>query len=85
MTPPTCTAKTFDGLDKFKIKVIVPAGMAAVYKNATGWKNFNISDGTQAVEDVNASQNQTVKTIENGQVLIRKGEKTYTVTGLEVR
>ena len=85
MIPPTCTAKTFDGLDKTKIKVIVPAGTVSAYKNATGWKNLNISDGAQAVERVDASQKQSVKTIKNGMMLIRKGEKIYTVTGQEVR
>ena len=83
-TPPTCTTKTFDGLDKSKIKVIVPAGTAAKYKKATGWKDMKISDGTEAVENVSV-HGTTVKTIENGQVLIHAGEKTYTVTGQEVR
>lgn len=84
MTPPTCTSKTFDGLDKSKIKVIVPAGTAAKYKKATGWKDLKISDGTEAVENVSV-HGTTVKTIENGQILIHAGEKTYTVTGQEVR
>ena len=84
MTPPTCTSKTFDGLDKSKIKVIVPAGTAAKYKKATGWKDLKISDGTEAVENVSV-HGTTVKTLENGQVLIHAGEKTYTVTGQEVR
>ena len=83
-TPPTCTTKTFDGLDKTKIKVIVPAGTAAKYKKATGWKDLKISDGTEAVENVSV-HGTTVKTIENGQVLIHAGDKTYTVTGQEVR
>ena len=83
-TPPTCTTKTFDGLDKTKIKVIVPAGTAAKYKKATGWKDLKISDGTEAVENVSV-YGTTVKTIENGQVLIHAGEKTYTLTGQEVR
>ena len=83
-TPPTCTTKTFDGLDKTKIKVIVPAGTAAKYKKATGWKDLKISDGTEAVENVSV-HGATVKTLENGQVLIHAGEKTYTVTGQEVR
>ena len=82
--PPTCTTKTFDGLDKTKIKVIVPAGTAAKYKKATGWKDLKISDGTEAVENISV-HGATVKTIENGQVLIHAGEKTYTVTGQEVR
>lgn len=85
MTPPTCTTKTFDGLDKSKIKVIVPIGRASAYKNATGWKDMNISDGTQAVEQVEVSQDPSSKTIENGQILIRKDDKIYTLTGNEVR
>ena len=83
-TPPTCTTKTFDGLDKTKIKVIVPAGTAAKYKKATGWKDLKISDGTEAVENVSV-HGTTIKTIENGQVLIHAGEKTYTVTGQKVK
>ena len=85
MIPPTCTTKTFDGLDKTKVKVIVPAGTATAYKNATGWKNFNISDGTQAVSNVYAEEGQSAKIIENGQILILRGDKMYTLTGQEVR
>ena len=39
---------------------------------------------TEAVENVSV-YGTTVKTIENGQVLIHAGEKTYTLTGQEVR
>jgi len=79
-TPPTCTTKTFDGLDKTKIKVIVPAGTAAKYKKATGWKDLKISDGTEAVENVSV-HGTTVKTIENGQVLIQQGDNIFNLMG----
>lgn len=85
MTPPTATSKTFSGLNTANLKVIVPVGTVNKYKSATGWKNLNITDGTQAVDNVDASPKQAIKTIENGQVFIRTGEKKYTATGQEVR
>ncbi len=40
--------------------------------------------GAQGLEDVNATTN-TSKVFRNGQILILRGEKTYTMTGQEVR
>jgi len=85
MTPPTATSKTFSGLNTASLKVIVPVGTVNKYKSATGWKNLYITDGTQAVDNVDASQNQAVKTIKNGQIFISIGEKTYTATGQKVQ
>ena len=85
MTPPTATSKTFSGLNTASLKVIVPVGTVNKYKSATGWKNLYITDGTQAVDNVDASQNQAVKTIKNGHIFISIGEKTYTATGQKVQ
>lgn len=84
-TPPTVTSETFDGINTENLKVIVPVGTVNKYKSATGWKDLNITDGTQAVDNVDANQKQAVKTIKNGQVFIHTGEKTYTATGQKVQ
>ena len=86
--PPKATAKTFDGIDKSKVKVIVPAGTYEAYKNATGWKNMNITDGIQAIDEVTNDQMrkcENVKILRNGQLLINRNGRTYTVTGQEIQ
>lgn len=84
-TPPTATSETFSGLNTANLKVIVPVGTVSKYKSATGWKDLNITDGTQDVDNVSVQHGTPTKVIENGQVVIRTGENTYTVTGQEVR
>lgn len=84
-TPPTATSETFSGLNTANLKVIVPVGTVSKYKSATGWKELNITDGTQDVDNVSVQHGTPTKVIENGKVVIRTGENTYTVTGQEVK
>lgn len=38
--PPVATPHTFDGIDRKKVKLIVPKGSEAKYRKAEGWKGF---------------------------------------------
>lgn len=88
--PPTCVHPcAFDNVDK-SIPVYVPDNSIELYKSADVWKEFNIvglSEAMQAIEDVNATSNlvDTHKIFYDGQILILRDDKTYTLTCQEVR
>ncbi len=87
MVPPVIDAKTFEGVDK-TIPLLVPTGMRQTYADAPYWQEFiNIreelpSDVSNAVAGDGASVR---KVIRDGQVLIIRNSKTYTITGVEVK
>ena len=88
MVPPVIDAKTFEGVDK-TIPLLVPVGMRQAYADAPYWQEFiNIreelpSDVSNAVaEDGGATVR---KVLRDGQVLIIRNGKTYTITGEAVK
>ena len=88
-TPPTCEEESFNGVN-VAIPFYVPAESVNLYKQAPVWKEFfNVQVlNTEAIENVQGEETQTLrgtKTIKDGQVLILRGEKTYTVQGQEVK
>ncbi len=90
-TPPTCGDNCFYKVDK-TIPLYVPKGKVEAYKDpsANGWKAFNniqeIGGGT-GIEQVTNDQSQMTngKSFSNGQLLILRDGKVYTVMGAEVR
>ena len=82
--PPSVEAKTFEDVDR-SIPVYVPLQAVPQYKAAEVWKEFNIqgvaTDATAA--DLQDGINHG-KILRNGQVLILRNGKTYTITGIEV-
>ena len=88
--PPAVESKTFEDVER-SIPVYVPVGSAPKYKAAAVWKEFNIqSEGEPTgVENTLSADNDTTpaaqKIVRDGQVLILRGGKTYTVTGVEVK
>ena len=87
VTPPTIEAKTFFDV-KRQIPVYVPDEAVSAYEGDTYWQEFDIkgqSEAPQGIEDVPSDQVQSTKVIKNGQILILRGDKTYTVTGQEVK
>ena len=84
--PPVIDAKTFEGVDR-KITLAVPAGSKALYVEAPYWQEFfNITEDSTGSDNTAANNCETVrKIVRNGQVLILRGGKTYTLTGIEVR
>ena len=83
-TPPTIEAKTFYDVNR-AIPVYVPAEAVADYKNDRYWKEFNIQSNATAIEQTTDNQSVTMqKILRDGQVLILRGDKTYTTMGVEV-
>lgn len=82
--PCTATSATFNGIDKDQVTLVVPKGTVSLYKQAPGWKEFKlITDGTQAIEQAECPS-AVQKILQDGRILIR-GDKTYTLTGQEVK
>ena len=89
-TPQTIASNVFRNVDQSACTLNVPAESVAAYQEADVWKDF----GTiQAIEGITTSAPEVYATpstpaqkqIKNGNVYILSGEKTYTVTGQEVR
>ena len=84
--PPAIEAKTFFEV-KRQIPVYVPDECVEMYKDDQYWREFNIqgiSHMQQGIDEIDASTNAT-KILHNGQILILRGEKVYTITGQEVK
>jgi len=86
VTPPTIEAKTFFDV-KRQIPVYVPDEAVSAYENDTYWQEFDIqgqSEVPQGIEDVQSDNVQCTKVVRDGQILIFRGDKTYTLTGQEI-
>lgn len=88
--PPTAYS-SFSGIDVASIPLYVPEESVEKYKVAECWKDFMlifpisntaIDQPTRTLPD---NSLQVRKILHNGQVLILCGDKTYTVTGEEVK
>jgi hypothetical protein len=66
----------------------VPAGSIESYRSADQWKDFyniySLEDLPTANENV-IFETPSTKLLRDGQVLILRGDKTYTLTGQEVK
>ena len=86
ITPPSCGNTCFDGVNK-SIPLYVPNGTVTAYQNATIWEEFSNIQGADlptAIDDINAAT-KSQKLLRDGQIFILRGDKTYTVTGQEVK
>jgi len=86
--PPTLGSTVFDEVDK-STPLYVPLESIEKYKSADQWKDFYNIHSIEEVEGIDgitaSSFNQNNKLIQNGQILIKRGEKTYTLTGAETK
>ena len=85
-TPANTYSNAFDGVNKSTCKLYVPQNSINLYKNAAVWRDFyyiGAVEDVQAIDEVATDKVQGVKVVRNGKVLIRKGEKTYTMQGQE--
>ena len=91
--PSLAYSNTFDGIDKFNCTLFVPEASIDMYRVATAWSEFyyiNPLSGTSDLEELpsnettNSSLNES-KLIHNGQILILRDGKTYSITGQEVK
>ena len=81
-TPPTIYSKTFEGVDR-AMPVYVPDESVDAYKEALYWKELNIQALT-AVDNIPTNKDFAHKFLYNGQLLILRDGKTYTIMGAEI-
>lgn len=84
--PPSIQTKTFFDV-KRQIPVYVPDEVVDAYKDDALWGEFDIqgiSHMPQGIGNINVGV-KTQKILHNGQILILRGDKTYTLQGQEVR
>ncbi len=88
VVPPTIVAKTFYEVSR-KAPVYVPDESVTIYKADPLWKEMNIvgrHESPTGIDQITKDQSPiTNKILRNGQILILRGEKVYTVTGQEVK
>jgi hypothetical protein len=83
VTPPTMGEGVFYELDCSTINLMVPAESVEDYKNADQWKDF--FTGTALDRIAGDAPRMNHKCLRNGRLLILRGDKTYTLTGQEVK
>lgn len=77
----------FESVDYNNCILYVPEGSLSKYATAPVWCNFlhiQESAGTTGIENT-ISTTDPLKVVRNGQILILRGDKTFTVTGQEVK
>lgn len=85
--PPSIQAKTFFDV-KRQIPVYVPDEAVSAYENDSYWGEFDIqgiSHMLQGIDQITNDQSSINKVMMEGQIFILRGDKTYTLTGQEVR
>ena len=85
-TPPTVAARTFEDVDR-AIPVYVPTESVGLYKAAPVWKEFNIvgrDNAPTSVDNTEVNSSNVQKIFRDGQVLIIRDGKTYSVMGQEM-
>ena len=82
--PPQVDARTFEDVDR-SIPVIVPDESVEQYKSAPVWREFNIRGkiGT-GVENITSTTNNIQKIIRDGQLVIVRDGKIYSIMGQEL-
>ena len=81
--PPDIMAKTFYEVSR-ETPVYVPEESIDIYKNHIYWGELNIIDTRQGIEGVGA-EGKAHKIVRDGQILIIRGDRTFTTTGAEVK
>ena len=86
LIPPTVAARTFEEVDR-TIPVYVPDEVVSAYQTAPVWQEFNIqgkSEVPAALDNIHAENSVTRKLLRDGQLLIFRDGKTYTIMGAEI-
>ena len=88
-TPPEAEKYAFLEIDCPNTPLYVPEGSVEAYQNAEEWKKFNpilpIASPTDVEQITNDELPATVKILRNNQIFILRGDRTYTLQGLEVK
>ena len=86
IVPPIVASRTFEDVDR-TIPVVVPDESVSVYKSAPVWQEFNIqgkSEVLAALDNIHVENSDTRKLLRDGQLLIIRDGKTYTIMGAEI-
>ena len=89
--PPECGVSVFRDVDKTKAKLFVRPNAIAAYKDADQWKDFGDNilpiGAPTAIQQVANQESQVInqKFIKDGQLLILREGKAFTVTGQEIK
>lgn len=83
---PTITETTFQNIgNKEYIYLYVPEGRERAYMRDPNWSEFDIQTIPDTkVNDIRDDVRKSDKTIRNAQLLIRSGDKTYTLQGIPI-
>ena len=91
VTPPTIQAKTFYDV-KRQIPVYVPDEAVSAYEDDTYWQEFDIQGQSEVPQGIDNTpfpsgegRGEARKFLRDGQIFILRGDKTYTLTGAEVK
>ena len=87
LVPPTIEAKTFEDVDR-ATPVFVPKGTLERYQADEYWSEFfNMAEYEAPTGNLNtaAEDNGLRKVVRDGQVLIIRGDKTYTILGESIQ
>ena len=87
VTPPVTGTVPFFMVNLAAATLYVPAESVEAYRTANTWKEFGTITGipSTGIERTQPSDIRTQKLLQNGQLLIRKGDRIYTLTGSEIR
>ena len=86
LIPPTVAARTFEEVDR-TIPVYVPDEVVSAYQTAPVWQEFNVqgkSNAPAAVDNIQSPTTSNRKLLRDGQLLILRDGKTYTIMGAEI-
>ena len=91
VTPPSIQAKTFFDV-KRQIPVYVPDEAVSAYEDDTYWQEFDIQGISNMPMGIGSTpfpsgegRGEALKLLHDGQIIILRGEKVYTLTGQEVK
>ena len=84
-TPPIVyDAYSFENYDAY---LYIPCESKKAYMEDAVWRNFKYIEciSSEGIEDVQSDEVQGTKVVKDGQVLILRNDKTYTMQGVEVK
>lgn len=86
--PPILGENAFGNVNTSSCTLYVPSQSITIYNNTETWQDFNPIlpiGGTTDVKNLETTNKPAHKFIRNGNVYILTGDKTYTITGAEVK
>lgn len=82
------SSPVFEDVVCYNIPLYVPAESIKAYQHTDQWKEFDpiqAIQNSEGIEEAMSAKAKNAKVIYEGQVLIERGDKTYTLTGQEVK